>query len=904
MKNQLRIIISLLSIAVLLATTSCSTQKNTWASRNYHAMTTRYNIYYNGNNSYIDGLNAIDKAAEDDYSSILPLYSVSHHEAAQAATSEMDRTIEKCRKCIKLHSIKVKPKPDPKRRGDPKYKAFMAQEEYNRHMDDAWLLLGKAEFHKGDFLGAVGTFNYIIRHYSYDKDMVAQCQLWVVRAYGEMGWLYEAEELMAKINPDDISRKNRWLYSATFADLKLKNKQYTDAVPLLKKALPDERREQQLRYYFILGQIYAAENDKQAAVDMLKKVIRKSPPAEMDFNARLMRTKLSGDIKALDKMAKQPKNKNRLDYIYGAAGDILLEKQDTTGALMYYDLAIEKSVTGGAQKATILIQAADLYYTKKNYQKAAPYYSEAAGIISIEHDDYQRVRRLSETLDELVLQENIVTLQDSLQRLSKLSEEEQLKIVEKLIANLEQAEKEEAERQLLAEREAMNNEQTSVDTRNMLGGGGAKANWYFYNAQLLKSGKQDFNRRWGNRKLEDNWRRQIKTLSSNFTSEESNENYVENDSVEGETRETSSNNLVTDNKDPQYYLQQIPKTDEDIAVSNAQIADALYQMVGIYRDKLEDELNAQQTEEEFARRFPNDQRGAELLFVRYLQHMRKQDKLNAEAVRKQILQDFSDSEPARILSQPDYFERISRMQAEQDSLYEATYVSYLQGDYAQVKFNKRYAEKNLSSSKLMPRFLFLNAIAIARTEGQEPFIAALQEMVERYPESENGAMAKDMLAMMNQGMESQTGDIGASSLLDKRGELTADTDTTTEEISFSIEKKIPSVVLLVTDNDEADLNQLLFEVALFNFSRFLVKDFELKPMPIFGNTGKALRIEGMESYDEAVWYKDIIREDVNVSSILQNLSARIICITEENLNLLLSRFTEQEYSDFCKENNL
>ena len=904
MKNQLRIIISLLSIAVLLATTSCSTQKNTWASRNYHAMTTRYNIYYNGNNSYIDGLKAIDKAAEDDYSSILPLYSVSHHEAAQAATSEMDRTIEKCRKCIKLHSIKVKPKPDPKRRGDPKYKAFMAQEEYNRHMDDAWLLLGKAEFHKGDFLGAVGTFNYIIRHYSYDKDMVAQCQLWVVRAYGEMGWLYEAEELMAKINPDDISRKNRWLYSATFADLKLKNKQYTDAVPLLKKALPDERREQQLRYYFILGQIYAAENDKQAAVDMLKKVIRKSPPAEMDFNARLMRTKLSGDIKALDKMAKQPKNKNRLDYIYGAAGDILLEKQDTTGALMYYDLAIEKSVTGGAQKATILIQAADLYYTKKNYQKAAPYYSEAAGIISVEHDDYQRVRRLSETLDELVLQENIVTLQDSLQRLSKLSEEEQLKIVEKLIADLEQAEKEEAERQLLAEREAMNNEQTSVDTRNMLGGGGAKANWYFYNAQLLKSGKQDFNRRWGNRKLEDNWRRQIKTLSSNFTSEESNENYVENDSVEGETRETSSNNLVTDNKDPQYYLQQIPKTDEDIAVSNAQIADALYQMVGIYRDKLEDELNAQQTEEEFARRFPNDQRGTELLFVRYLQHMRKQDKLNAEAVRKQILQDFSDSEPARILSQPDYFERISRMQAEQDSLYEATYASYLQGDYAQVKFNKRYAEENLSSSKLMPRFLFLNAIAIARTEGQEPFIAALQEMVERYPESENGAMAKDMLAMMNQGMESQTGDIGASSLLDKRGEFTADTDTTTEEISFSIEKKIPSVVLLVTDNDEADLNQLLFEVALFNFSRFLVKDFEIKPMPIFGNTGKALRIEGMESYDEAVWYKDIIREDVNVSSILQNLSARIICITEENLNLLLSRFTEQEYSDFCKENNL
>lgn len=900
--KMLRISSLVLPVVFLLATlNSCSTQKNTWASRNYHAMTTRYNIWYNGNNSYIEGLDAIDKAATDDYSVVLPLYSVSHHEATQAATAQMDRTIEKCRKCIKLHSIKVKPKPDPKRRSDPKYKAFMQQEEFNRNMDDAWLLLGKAEFHKGDFLGAVGTFNYIMRHYSHDHDMVAQCQLWVVRAYCEMGWIYEAEELMMKINPDDLARKHRWLYSAAFADLNLQNKHYEDAVPLLKKALPEERRQQQLRYYYILGQIYAMQGDKASASNMFKRVIQKSPSADMDFNARLMRTKLSGNIKALDKMAKQPKNADRLDYIYGAAGDILLEKKDTVGALLYYDLAIEKSTTGGAQKATILIRAGDLYYNRHNYTKAAPCYTEAVGIISFEHDNYAQIRRRAETLDELVVQQDIVLLQDSLQRLSQLTEEEQLKVVERLIAEQERLEKEEAERLRQEERNAQSSSLASVDTRNMIGAGSGAAEWYFYNAQLLKNGKQEFAKKWGNRRLEDNWRRQIKTASSSFAGNDNSEETEDmNDSIpSGE----ESQAVVTDRKDPRYYLQQIPKTDEDIALSNSQIADALYLMTAIYREKIEDEALAQETEQEFRRRFPTDERVAELLFVHYLSCLKQNNSAEAESFRQEILTQFPSSAEAKILSQPDYFARLERMQAEQDSVYEATYDAFLAGGYDQVKNNTRYAEQNLSNSKLMPKFLFLNAVAIGKTESQENFVEALQQMVERYPESETGAVAKEMLAMMNQGMESKQGEGGTASLLEKRGEVTVQQDSTEQEVGFSVERRQPSYVIIATDDNAVDMNNWLFQVALFNFSRFLVKDFELRLLPVFGN-GQALRVEGFESYDEAVWYRDMIREDTDLNALFAVSNARIICITEENAALLNTRFTEQEYIDFCKQNNL
>ena len=167
--------IFLLFAAITL--TACSTQKNTWGTRSYHQTKVKYNILFNGNISYEEGLKAIRDANTDDYTRVLYLYPVSNHQAAESSASQMDKTIEKCRKCIKLHSIKAKPKRDPKKANDPKYKLWLQSEEFNNKMGLAWIRLGEAEFHKGDFLGAVSTFKYIINHYENDPDMIAQSQL-------------------------------------------------------------------------------------------------------------------------------------------------------------------------------------------------------------------------------------------------------------------------------------------------------------------------------------------------------------------------------------------------------------------------------------------------------------------------------------------------------------------------------------------------------------------------------------------------------------------------------------------------------------------------------------------------------------------------------------------------------
>lgn len=892
-------------LLIMTSMLSCSTQKNTWLSRHFHQMQTKYNIQYNGRKAYNDGLEAINEAHEDDFSTILPLYPISDHEAAKAATSHMDRAIEKCRKSIKLHSIKVRPKkinPD-KRRRDPKYKAWLQQEEFNEELSKAWLLLAQSEFHKGDFLGSISTFNYVARHYAYDKDIVAQCQLWSARAYAEMDWLYEAEDVLAKVNEEDLSRKSAPLYAVVSADILMKTEQYNKAIPFIKIALPNEERKgNQPRFHYILGQLYQLQGNKKEARNAYKNVLKLQPSNEMDFSTRLRLAQLQDNVAAsvtlLTKMAKQDKHKDQLDQIYGALGDIYLSHQDTIKALECYQKAIEGSTQNGMNKAIVLLMAGDIYYEQRNYVEATPCYKEALQIISAEHDDYKRVQRRSETLDQLVVEYSTVQLQDSLQRLALLSEEEQLKVVEKIIADLIRAEEEEAEKAAQAAREAENNSgPRSVNTSNMLGGGGS-GEWYFYNPQLMRSGQQTFRQQWGNRILEDNWRRLSKAATSSFM-KDMDEELAANDSTLSDSAAMTAP-AETDNHKPEYYLQQIPKTDADFQRSNEQIANALYNLVYIYRDEVGDQALSDEMFQDFLRRFPDDSRLLDLYYMQYLTALKDNRIPDAETYKQEIIQRFPDSQEAYIVSQPDYFDRLRRMSTEQDSIYESTYHAYQRGDYAGVKTNKQYVENNYPLSPLMPRFLFLNAISVAKTDGQDAFVGELRHMVEHYPDSELAAMAKDMLALMGQGAESQMGGTMAS-LQDRRSEDQLLTEEESDTIvTFSHERKEPSFVVLAMPRDEQSLNTLLYEVALFNFSQFMIKDFDLKQIPMFGVGDCALQIAGFDSLDDALWYEGMLKKNLDLMQVLKDNGATCICITQSNFDLIGKHFTLDEYLEWAQ----
>ena len=895
--------------AVMIFMAGCSLKKNTAFTRNYQAINTKYNVYFNGYTSYNEGLKAINDANKDNFSVVIPMYPISNHDNAKAASSAMERAIEKSRKAIKQRSIKQKPERNSNKWRDPKYRQWYEQEEFNPELRKAWMLLAQAEFHKGDFLGSVGTFSYIANHYPTDKNLVVACRLWTVRAYAEMDWIYEAEQLLSTIKHSEVKSENTALYASVNADLLLKKKQYKEAIPFLEMALAREKNKQlRQRFNFLLAQLYAQTGDKRKAYDAFTAVLKLNPPYEMDFNARISRAELSSKPistvrKDLKRMLKNPNNKDYVDKIYFTLGKTYLTRGDTINAIANFKLAAEKSTLNGYDKALSLFTLGDLYYDKRKYIDAHPPYDESSKILTVEDDDYLRVSKRAENLGELVQQHEIVILQDSLQQLAKLSEEEQLTIIHALIERMK-AEEAAAAKAALKEQESralreLNNSSNTLEPnfgRNNTFNNNAQAGWYFYNPNLIRTGKSDFIKKWGNRKLEDNWRRKSKTSAVFAENEQQNEIEIDNDS-------TAINNLgeintTSDTYDPEFYLQQIPRTPEALAQSNSDIAAALFAMGMIYRTKIEDLPLAVATFDEFARRFPTDSALVDAYYECYVAKSKLNDSIKAEYYRMKIITEFPSSRYAQALSQPDYFERMKQMYAEQDSIYDMTYQAYLRSDFGIVKSNTENFVTKYPMSVLMPKFLFLNALSIGKTEESDVFEMSLNEIVTHYPASDVSAMAKDILALMRQGKEAQIGTSGGT-LLAMRNiqDSIANVDV---ELQFTTDKTQKHNLLLVANANLEKMNKLLFNVALFNYTKFIIKELDhlvIRP----DSTQSILSITNFDSYDEVEWYINSISKNLEIKELIDTMKVEHIIISEHNYALLQTSFTMANYLQFAKQ---
>ncbi len=881
-------------LLLILLVGGCSLQKNTKFSRSYHALTTRFNVYFNAEQSYEEGLKNIWDANKDDYSTVLPLYPISRHSNAAAATANMDRTIEKCRKAIKLHSIKQKPEKDYKKWNSPEYQAFYNQEEFNPLLKEAWLLLGKAEFHKGDFLGSIGTFSYIAHHFAADPDVIIQCQLWMARAYAEMGWLYEAEDVLSKINQDQLKKEHVGLFAAVNADILLKKKEYKEAIPYLQLAIEKESdKKLKQRFTFILGQLYQITGNENAAYQAFTQVLKSNPPFEMDFYARIQRAQLNASNfsltqKELTKMLKNSKYKDYQDQIYFAMGKNLLMKGDTLKAIENFKSAIDKSTRNGYDKANALITLGDLYYKNKNYKQAYPCYEEASKIITNEHEDYQRVSRLSEILSEWVVQYDIVMLQDSLQRLAALPEHERMETIQKIIAQVK-ADEEEAIQKSAQEQAVLSNMDVGDQLQPIGGNILTSKEWYFYNPDLKEKGKLEFQKKWGKRKLEDNWRRANKTVQL-FAQENGETNIMENLS------DTTVSQIITDNKNPAFYLQQIPLTPAQLEKSNQEMATAMFNLGMIYYDKLQDVPMAIQTFEEFVSRFKQHPRLSEAYFQLYLMESKMGNRDKAEQWRTKLITEFPETTFARLLSKPDYPERLKRMYQEQDSIYRLAYQAYTKNDFNTVFQYKEYMEQNYPTSPLMPKFLFLEALSIGKTSPSERFEKELSDLINTYPESDVSSMAKDILALIKQGKQVQTSTTHGS-LLAKREEIIKTEKETVVQQQFSPDKKTKHLLLLISDADKRDLNQLMYQLASFNFSRFLIKDFDIGIQPL-DSTRNILFVTNFDSYDEVLWYLNTLSSDELLQSFINQLNIKKVIISENNFALLKTTFSLNDYLAF------
>ena len=918
----------IISISVVLLLWSCSTKKNTKASRFYHAFNSRYNIYYNGKTSFDESLLSMQTGYKESFSEMIHMYPISAQPKDKKETGgSFDRAIEKGNKAIKLHSIKAKPVKKPGWRNDPKQRAFQEQEEYNPFLKKCWLLIGQGQFYNADFLQASATFSYIARHYAQDEEMVAEARLWQARCYSEMEWFYEAEDILGKLNTNGIPRKNLKLYASVYADYLVKNKQFDDAIPYFKSAIKSEKnKRQRTRMKYLLGQIYAAQDQDGMAYKMFNEVARANPPYELEFAARIRQTEVFTGanyqkvVKMLTRMAKSDKNKDYLDQVYYALGNIYLNREDTLNAIKNYELGIEKSTLNGLEKAICQIKLGDIYFTMRDYVKAQPCFSGALSGIQKEYKDFKRVSKLSAVLDELVVHVEAVHLQDSLQTLAKMPEPERLAVIDKIIG---QVKKEEEEAKALAEKEAYLADQAAkgsgidrpgTETSGIVlpttAGGVA---FYFYNPSTVSQGKAQFQRKWGRRALEDNWRRRKKEMSTfneESLEESLEEGMEETDSLAfgadgqplaADSLEAGLPGVAADDpKSREYYIQQLPFTEEEVAASNIIIEDGLYNMAMIYKDKLEDLPLSIEAFEELERRFPDNSHRLESYYQVYLMALRTGNTALAAEYKTKMTNAFPDADYTTAITDPNYEYNIRMMDSVQDSIYQQTYNSYLESDTSAVRKNYREVTSKYPLATLIPKFMFLEALTYVQSGDAEGFKAALKALVEKYPTADVTELAGEMLKGLLRGRTLMQGSVTGMSWnlrfgLGEDGSLSAADSART----FTAEPNTSYRMILMYPTGSVDKNQLLFAVAAYNFANFMVKEFDLT----FEEAGpmSMLNISGFNGFNEILqYYKMIYGKDGYAQALDKNVA--ILPISDDNYETLMRGKTLEEYINFFDEN--
>lgn len=894
-----------LSIVVLGLFAQCSTKKNTGATRAYHYVTARYNVNFNAKQAFEKGEQAIKAQHQDNFTELLPIYYISDHKNASVATADMQRTVEKCQKSIKQHSIVKKPKRNPAKAKDPAYKAFMSKEEYNPMVQEAWLLMGKAQFYQLDFVAANATFSYITRHFDDNRDVAAMAQLWNARSYAEMGWFYEAEDVLKRMDEKSFTPQISQEYVLVMADLLLKQNQYAPAIPFLETAIKEAKGQEKTRLYYILAQVHEALNHTDQAFENYQQVLENRPLHQMEFNALLSQARcyqgkdITPILEQLDKLIQKQSNQDYLDQIYYTIALLYHRNGNMEKAEQYYTQAIESSTRAGIDKAKALLAMADIYYDRDQYVQAQPLYNEALPIIPVDYPNYSTIEKRTYLLNDIARNEQVVALEDSLQALALLPQAQQIAIIEKVIEAKKKAD--EAERLRLEEaarQQSLRDQNNALSHAGLSLGEVADKSWYFYNPTLLTRGRVEFQKVWGKRMLEDNWRRSNKMeMYIDETDQTEDILLTENDSsTTTQAAQASSPYQV------EYHLRLLPTTPQKVEASNQAIQNALGDLFIIYNEKMGMQEKALEVYNELQRRFPQYAQMAEVRYRLYETYKRTNNPAEAQRLKQEILTQHAGSKYALLLENKLEEQQSAEQQAEQ--LYRSTYEQFRKGDFTSVVAQTAQAKALYPDCSIMPKFMFLEALSTGKQDGKEVFKTKLTAIIEKYPESDVASMAKNMVALVGQGKEIQSA-ATVSGLAQERAKVVTQTQyaENIQKAGFTYDPQSEHLFVCLISGNDSIKNQVLYNVGVFNFTRFLLKDYDLQVRTL-NDSLHAVGVAGLVSLDEAVWYQNNLLSDAQFRQALAGVSYKAFVISTQNYRTIFDKESVLKYLEFYRENQL
>ncbi|MCC5918946.1 MAG: hypothetical protein JJU02_16635 [Cryomorphaceae bacterium] len=845
------------TLLMLVILSGCSRTKDTWLSRNWHMLSSKYNPLFNGNEAFMKGVNSIESSHQDDYTMLLPIYIWPEEGDVGRIEKDMERAEEKGVKTIKEHSM------------------VFGREQKNKYIDDSYLLIGKSRFYRRFWFPALEAFNYIIVEFP-KGELVYEARLWAARTYIQTGNFPGAQEQFDKIYQNRrVDKKLQKEIIATYAEKEIAQKNYLRAIELLQEVIGMRiSKEKKVRYTYIQAQLYEKIDKRYEASEHYRKVVKMKPPYDFYFAAQMARVRnfdpyldKSGPVYAdLRKMLKKGKNFDNRDQIYYAMADISIKEDKIPEAFDYLSKSIETNTTNQTQKGLSHLRKGELHFEFREYLNAAAHYDSAYQALPKEHPRYAEVEKKKESLAELVKHIKTIEVEDSLQAMAAMPEKERMKKIQKRIKELE---KEKAAKER-AEESGGGFGPAQGGGGFAMGGGQRSGKWYFYDDNQRNTGFSEFTNRWGNRKLEDNWRRKNKTTASEFVAG----GEAEGDGEGGERDST---------QDPfheAYYLSRIPTDPDSLEASHNRIIKAHDGAGRVYRDVHQDLPEAVKIFEELLRRYPKADFEARTLYILCLLTQETKQAEKKDNYCGQLQSEYGQSLFAQLLQGSIDPEMDGKHDAEAEAFYRKAYDLYASGKYKPAKVKVTEGLQKYAETDLVPRLEFLYALCVGNEGDMGKFTEQLEMLIEKYENTSIGFEAQEILDYLG----------GGSKLSPLSNEV---------EKLFSPERNEPFQYVLVIPKKGADFNRIRNAISNFNLKEFSHRQLTSKNI-LMGTEYQLIIISGFSNAKAALEYFDSIKGRPEIFQHMQTENYKHFVISQSNFKVMYADQKVDDYLDYFK----
>jgi len=729
-KKHIQNILILTIIVGLMLTWSCASHKKNFFSKTYHNTTAHYNAYFIAKEDIRQVEEAIESSHKNNYDKILGVFYDIDSATINGVRDKLDDAIVKASLPIQRH-------------------------ENSKWVYPSYYLIGKSRYYAGEFVNAIETFRYIYRNGEED-DIRQKALVSLMRTFIDYNEHANAVSVADYLRKENLTKENTLGFLLTKTYLYQLRGDYDNMVRNLSQAVEIETdKKQKARYYFIMGQVYQHLGFESQAYESYRDCLKSNPHYELSFYAKLNLAQVTQldqkvDLKKIrnyfKKLLKDEKNREFVDRIYYEMANFELKHSNREQAVNFYKSSIAESVSNPRQKGMSYLKLGELYYDSyKNYRLAQAYYDSTVSVLPQDVENYEAIKERAEILNDFVAQLETIQLQDSLLALSEMNKSDLQAFLEQHVAELERKEKEEEREARRLARQTASTSDGNVNRRGFANPFGIDENsptdsetWYFYNMTSVSNGRNTFKSRWGNRPLEDHWRRVNKQLVGNFATTEQVVQDTASQVSEAEPEVQEAEDRIST------FMETIPMTEDAKAQSLKQIEDAYFKLGGICNFQLEEEPNAIDTYEKLLERFPGSEYEPETLYLLYL-IFKADNEAKSEGYKQRLISAYPESIYAKLAENPNYREESNETAQRLQRLYQIAYDYYIQEEFNQAKLLVSRAIEQYPNNEFSDQLRILGILIDGKVEGQYRYQYELQQFIEAYPESSMVSYAQELL---------------------------------------------------------------------------------------------------------------------------------------------------------------